>query len=94
MLCDPIWHVSSRSGEASCELLYSVYLTFTFRRTEALLTQDSACGRVYLRVYDRLLAMDNFRRHLKTHLFRAQKSQRIVTLCALYRYSYLLKVAM
>ena len=30
-MCDPIWHVSSRSGEASCELLYSVYLfTFTF----------------------------------------------------------------
>jgi len=26
LLCDPIWHVSSRSGEASCELLYSVYL--------------------------------------------------------------------
>ena len=25
-LCDPVWHVSSRSGEASCELLYSVYL--------------------------------------------------------------------
>ena len=24
--CDPMWHVSSRSGEASCELLYSVYL--------------------------------------------------------------------
>ena len=23
---DPIWHVSSRSGEASRELLYSVYL--------------------------------------------------------------------
>jgi len=28
-LCDPIWHTSSRSGEACCELLYSVYLTFT-----------------------------------------------------------------
>jgi len=31
-LCDPIWHVSSRSGKACCELLYSVYfalLTFT-----------------------------------------------------------------
>jgi len=26
ILCDPMWHVSSRSGEASCELLYSVYL--------------------------------------------------------------------
>ena len=26
ILCDPIWHMSSRSGEASCELLYSVYL--------------------------------------------------------------------
>ena len=26
---DPIWHVSSRSGEACCELLYSVYFTFT-----------------------------------------------------------------
>ena len=25
-LCDPVWHVNSRSGEASCELLYSVYL--------------------------------------------------------------------
>ena len=24
-LCDPIWHVSSRSGEASRKLLYSVY---------------------------------------------------------------------
>ena len=29
MLCDPIWHVSSRSGVASCELLYSVYLYLT-----------------------------------------------------------------
>jgi len=26
ILCDPIWHVSSRSGEASRELLCSVYL--------------------------------------------------------------------
>jgi len=26
----PIWHVSSRSGEASRELLYSVYFTFYF----------------------------------------------------------------
>ena len=25
-LCDPIKHASSRNGEASCELLYSVYL--------------------------------------------------------------------
>ena len=28
ILCDPIWHVSSRSGEASREMLYSVYFTF------------------------------------------------------------------
>ena len=34
ILCDPIWHVSSRSGEASSELLYSVYL-FTFFSREA-----------------------------------------------------------
>ena len=27
ILCDPIWHVSSCSGEASRELLYSVYFT-------------------------------------------------------------------
>jgi len=27
ILCDPIWHVSSRIGEASRELLYSVYFT-------------------------------------------------------------------
>ena len=28
-LCDSIWHVSSRSDEACCELLYSVYLYLT-----------------------------------------------------------------
>jgi len=27
-LCDPIWHVSSRSGEASCKLLYSITLLY------------------------------------------------------------------
>ena len=26
VLCDPIWHVSSRSSEACCELLYSALL--------------------------------------------------------------------
>ena len=25
-LCDTIWHVSSHNGEASCKLLYSIYL--------------------------------------------------------------------
>jgi len=30
ILCDPIWHVSSRSGEACCELLYSVYFTLLY----------------------------------------------------------------
>ena len=42
MLCDPIWHVSSRSGEASRELLYSVYFTFTLlylpSRAKAMVT--------------------------------------------------------
>jgi len=28
--CDPILHVSSHSGEACCELLYSVYLTLRY----------------------------------------------------------------
>jgi len=28
-LCDPIWHMSSRSGEAVCELLYFLPLPFT-----------------------------------------------------------------
>ena len=27
-LCDPIWHVSSSSGEACCELLYLVTLVY------------------------------------------------------------------
>jgi len=27
---DPIWHVSSRSGKACCELLYSVYFTLPY----------------------------------------------------------------
>jgi len=29
-LCDPIWHVSSRSGEAWCELLYLVTYLLTY----------------------------------------------------------------
>ena len=29
-MCDPIWHVSSRSGEAVCELVYFLPLPFTF----------------------------------------------------------------
>jgi len=30
ILCDPIWHVSSSSGEACCELLYPVTFYFTY----------------------------------------------------------------
>ena len=33
-LCDPMWHVSSRSSEACCELLCSIY-TRTHARTHA-----------------------------------------------------------
>ena len=29
-MCDPIWHLSSRCGEASCELLYSVYFILLY----------------------------------------------------------------
>ena len=37
-LCDPIWHVSSRSGEACCELLYPVTLLyFTFAGTDCII---------------------------------------------------------
>jgi len=31
-----MWHVSSRSGEASCEQLYSVYLYLTFPSPDAM----------------------------------------------------------
>ena len=37
ILCDPICHVSSRSGEASCELLYSVYLFLEVQETLLIL---------------------------------------------------------
>ena len=33
-LCDPIWHMSSCSGEAVCELLYFLPFTFTFNWSE------------------------------------------------------------
>jgi len=33
-LCDPIWHVSSRSGEAVCELLYSALPFYHFLHPE------------------------------------------------------------
>ena len=35
ILCDPIWHVSSRSGEACGELLYPVTYLLTYRLTVA-----------------------------------------------------------
>jgi len=31
-LCDPIWHVSSHSGETVCDLLYTSYLYLTVIR--------------------------------------------------------------
>ena len=40
ILCDPIWHVSSRSGEASCELLYSVYLYLYLLHVETAAASD------------------------------------------------------
>ena len=41
MLCDPIWHVSSRSGEASRELLYSVYFTYFY--LQLVLSSPHSC---------------------------------------------------
>ena len=35
-LCDPIWHVSSSSGEACCELLYPVSLLYYYYFTSAM----------------------------------------------------------
>jgi len=37
-LCDPIWHVSSRSGDGrlACKLLYPSLLFFTFYTIQAL----------------------------------------------------------
>ena len=43
--CDPMWHVSSRSGVACCELLYSVKLPHvyrTFKRVNACITTAAA----------------------------------------------------
>jgi len=35
-LCDPIWHVSSSSGEACCELLYPVTLLYYYYFTSVM----------------------------------------------------------
>ena len=36
-LSDPIWHVSSRSGEVSCKRLYFVYLLYLLVILQSLL---------------------------------------------------------
>ena len=41
-LCDPIWHVSSSSGETCCELLYLVTLLYIRGGTTGLLSKESA----------------------------------------------------
>jgi len=43
ILCDPIWHMSSHSGEASCELLYSVHLYLTLN-VSALWVSQNLCA--------------------------------------------------
>ena len=43
ILCDPIWNVSSRSGEASRELLYSVYFTLLTTSTDVHCTDGPDC---------------------------------------------------
>ena len=61
--------------------------------TEVLLSQHRACVEQFTGYAIRqITSYGQFRQHLKTHLFMAYKSQRIVTLdyCALYKYSYLL----
>jgi len=54
--------------------------------TEVLLSQDCACGTVYRLLSKTYHQLRTVRQHLKTHLYTAYKSQRIVTLdyCALY----------
>jgi len=67
-LCDPIWHVSSRSGEACCELLYPVTLVTLL----TLLTYSICSGRAFgdmwhSAVTDRMLfPSPNYRRKSKT----------------------------
>jgi len=41
-LCDPIWHVSSRSGEAVCQLLYSS-LPLPFLYMHVVITCNYSC---------------------------------------------------
>jgi len=43
-LCDPIWHVSSCSSEACCELLYAVNLLYYFVEGAERGWADGACG--------------------------------------------------
>jgi len=43
ILCDPIWHMSSHSGEASCELLCSVHLYLTLN-VSALWVSQNLCA--------------------------------------------------
>jgi len=76
----------------------SSYRTLAVPRTRTTLGDISfavAGPRVWISLsamIRQITSYGEFRQHLKTHLFRAEKSQRIVTILisALYKYSYLL----
>jgi len=46
-----VWHVSSRSGEASRELLYSVYFTYFTLLFNYSISPFTPCRRLYNRLY-------------------------------------------
>jgi len=50
-LCDPIWHVSSSSGEACCELLYPVTsLTTTYFAGDLCVKSKPDCISLFFQI--------------------------------------------
>jgi len=61
-LCDPIWHVSSSSGEACRELLYPVTLLLYFTKYARFWCLTTTCGGCREDIGGRVLSVPDVRR--------------------------------
>jgi len=73
-LCDPIWHVSSSSGEACCELLYPVTLLLYYFKQLSRLVPRVRDRRTGMRLTEKYEANSRDKPDKSTHIERNDQS--------------------
>ena len=92
-LCDPVWHVSSSSGEACCELLYLVtlllYFTFTWKNKKAHFVKQGVCICCAIQEINSQVHCNEFCAEICNNMqyYRLTSAVVIVMICSNFQYS-------